>query len=105
LIEAWGDEVAVPIATPTTVCSFVVPAGYKVRVHGVDATSNADCKFTLYTNGTKKAEWRNAWTHRNIVSDIETHASAGQTVSLKVEALKSGGTEVSGHIYGYVLPL
>lgn len=105
LIEAWGDESSVPQNTETTLCSFVVPAGYKVRIKGVDATGDSDAIFTLHTNGTKKAEWRNAWTNRNVVSNIEAHASAGQTVALKVNKIGSGLGSYSGHIHAYVLSL
>lgn len=103
LVDAFGEDLAVPPATQVTLASFIVPAGKAVQVKGVDATGDRDGLFTLYRNGTKVAQWRNSWCARNIVSRVETRASAGQTVALRVTNLNSGVGEYSGHIFGYTL--
>jgi len=105
LMEAYGEESDVPPATETELASFVVPAGTYVLVKGIDATGDRDARFLLYTNGTKKAEWRTNWCSRNIVSGIEARASAGQTISLRVVNVHGGLGTFGGHMHIYVVSL
>lgn len=100
LSRAFGD-LSVTTATETTICSLVVPVAKFVRLAGVYGEGKVDGIFRLYVNTTKIWQARNAWTERNVSSEVNYDAYAGETIYLKVIHNNGVSKPFSGTFWGY----
>jgi hypothetical protein len=100
LSRSFG-EVSVPTATETTLCSLVVPALKFVRLAGVYGEGLVDGIFRLYVDSTKIWQARNSWSNRNVSSEVNYDAQAGETIYLKVIHQNGVSQPFSGTFWGY----
>ena len=99
LTENFG-EVSVPNNTETVLATFTVPASKFVRIVGLYGEGGTDGIFRLYIDSTKIWQGRNAWTSRNVFSNRQYDAQAGEVVELRVIQQSTTHT-FSGVVWGY----
>ena len=100
-VNVFGSNGAVVPATETLLATYTAVGNALLKY--VYASGETDGRFKLYVNST--AIWidRNAWTERNIQSQLEKKLVTGDIVELKVTNLKLTNHFFSGGFYVYKL--
>jgi hypothetical protein len=80
--------------------AYTIPVSKSFTLSNVYGSSGTDGLWILYVNSVEKWKGRNAWTDRNVFSNLAILATAGQTIELKVTNQKNTNHLFSGGFYG-----
>jgi DNA-binding transcriptional MerR regulator len=100
VVKSFHNEITGVPAVEGLIVAYAVPASKNFTISQVYGSAGTDGLWTLYINSVKKWEGRNAWTDRNVFSNLAVNATAGQTIELKVTNQKNTNHLFSGGFYG-----
>lgn len=98
--KAFHNEITGVPATETLIVAYSVPASKSFTLQNVYGSSGTDGLWILYVNSVEKWKGRNAWTDRNVFSNLIIPATSSQTIELKVTNQKNINHLFSGGFYG-----
>lgn len=108
--NVFGEALAVPIATETTVVTYTVGIGFNFFMQFVECDGTNISEYRVYKDAVAIAKKRTWWTGLNTKIDfIDSKMRglkfiAGETITLKVEHARVAAGDYNGRIIGVLVP-